>query len=523
MNTKVLLFSDQEISSLLITYAENNNYDIEVNVRTAANGEYLPGVLDFKPFIVIIEAVSPMYQLQNFFIDLREENLVLRFIIFQRRGNEIFFVMSNENSDSSLYFYKDFFTQALSPIYNCRKMRYHDQIWNKFFNLDIRHYERRERLSEILCGISNPEFTDNREVYNLDLRSAGYYLFSYDLMPFEYEDHLLNKDIYYFVGHALDIEFLVELKSFNGGELYHYSPNHVYIFINDFDCKSVASGINKIKLLAERFSRVGKCRTACLYLSSRIEKIEDMRDAYDIYQNIRNYAFFCKEQEYLTENYVLRTKTQVAYGDVNAILSDLRDSILFNHVFDEIKVIIRKLVFDFIKLSYNFSLYFYCCDSIIAVLDEKYGDLAIDYASRLQHNIDFLRYTSIEHEYGSIIGILEELARKKNETNKNTLVFEAFTYIKKHYTEDIKVQDIASHLHVNGNYLSQLFKRITGQSIINYLISYRLERAKQLLMNTNNPIANVALLSGFQNPRHFSKTFSKTIGISPKDYRKSTS
>jgi AraC-like DNA-binding protein len=69
-------------------------------------------------------------------------------------------------------------------------------------------------------------------------------------------------------------------------------------------------------------------------------------------------------------------------------------------------------------------------------------------------------------------------------------------------------------------YLCHLFKAVTGFSIKNYLIQYRISRSKDLLVLTSDDMTMVGSACGFQNVNHFIRTFRRLVGITPYQYRK---
>lgn len=80
--------------------------------------------------------------------------------------------------------------------------------------------------------------------------------------------------------------------------------------------------------------------------------------------------------------------------------------------------------------------------------------------------------------------------------------------------------DIARHVHVHPSYLSAIFRKQTGNSIGNYLITYRLLIAKKLLIHSDKTVESIALDVGFYDLQHFSREFEKHIGVRPTVYRK---
>lgn len=92
---------------------------------------------------------------------------------------------------------------------------------------------------------------------------------------------------------------------------------------------------------------------------------------------------------------------------------------------------------------------------------------------------------------------------------------EIMEYIHKHYFEKINLDDLATKFNFHKNYLNRCVKNETGMSIYKYLLSYRLERAMNLLMYTNMSVKYVAQKTGFENQKSFSVAFKKMYSISP--------
>ncbi len=97
-------------------------------------------------------------------------------------------------------------------------------------------------------------------------------------------------------------------------------------------------------------------------------------------------------------------------------------------------------------------------------------------------------------------------------------IYSVINYIHTHYFEEITLDSLAHDFKVNKYKLSKTFKSVTGFSPIKYLIRCRLENAKQLL-RAEVSIDSVCYETGFNSLSHFSKSFKKQYGISPKSYQ----
>jgi AraC-like DNA-binding protein len=105
--------------------------------------------------------------------------------------------------------------------------------------------------------------------------------------------------------------------------------------------------------------------------------------------------------------------------------------------------------------------------------------------------------------------------------NKNYAVNQIISYLNENYEHKISLEQIAHNMYLSPVYISKIFKEETGESPINYLIKIRLEKAKDILLNTeSDSIKNIANQVGYDDVYHFSKLFKKYYGISPLYYRK---
>jgi two-component system response regulator YesN len=96
-------------------------------------------------------------------------------------------------------------------------------------------------------------------------------------------------------------------------------------------------------------------------------------------------------------------------------------------------------------------------------------------------------------------------------------------YIEKNYANDINLTLLSKQFHINGTYLSEVFKNHVGQTYSDYLINLRINKAKELLLDSGLKIIDVAQLVGFSNSGYFSTVFKKYLGQTPIEYRKENS
>lgn len=108
---------------------------------------------------------------------------------------------------------------------------------------------------------------------------------------------------------------------------------------------------------------------------------------------------------------------------------------------------------------------------------------------------------------------------KKDEAFTNVAFMKLMKYINENYRNEISLTSAAKVLNMNANYVSQLFKKEAGITFVHYITQKRVDDAKDLLVTTQKPLADIALDVGFNDTFYFIKTFKKLVGMTPGQYR----
>ena len=103
---------------------------------------------------------------------------------------------------------------------------------------------------------------------------------------------------------------------------------------------------------------------------------------------------------------------------------------------------------------------------------------------------------------------------------QNSYVAYTLNYIREHFTQKIRQEDIALQLHISVRYLSKIFKNYMGVTLSNYINIYRINRSIELMQNTSLTLTEIALQVGFKDSQHYSKVFMNVINPTPSHYRK---
>jgi len=99
------------------------------------------------------------------------------------------------------------------------------------------------------------------------------------------------------------------------------------------------------------------------------------------------------------------------------------------------------------------------------------------------------------------------------------IIAKAKRFIEEHHTEDLSLGQVAQTVHTSIFYFCKLFKKVTGINFTEYVSRTRAEKAKNLLLNPNLRVSEIAYEVGFQSLTHFNRVFKKIVGESPTEYR----
>jgi two-component system response regulator YesN len=121
----------------------------------------------------------------------------------------------------------------------------------------------------------------------------------------------------------------------------------------------------------------------------------------------------------------------------------------------------------------------------------------------------------IERLYKQAIGDLQEARKKRNKLDMS----EILTYINRHYKETITLESLADYFYISKEHLSRSFKTFSGETVMDYIIRKRMEKAKQLIVEHKLSIKHAAEMTGYMDVAYFYRVFKKHYGFAPGELR----
>ncbi len=141
--------------------------------------------------------------------------------------------------------------------------------------------------------------------------------------------------------------------------------------------------------------------------------------------------------------------------------------------------------------------------------------------------VNALIHAAENMEYDELISELEiiiencggDVITEPAEGSGKKTVKEIAEYIKDHFFEDLSLSSLSEMYHMESTYLSRLYRRETGMTIMNSIASHRIRRAKELMSEKNSSLTDIAFRVGYDDYNYFNRVFRKFEGCSPRDYK----
>jgi AraC-like DNA-binding protein/ligand-binding sensor protein len=151
------------------------------------------------------------------------------------------------------------------------------------------------------------------------------------------------------------------------------------------------------------------------------------------------------------------------------------------------------------------------CD--VARLKEMYFDTKV--LSTTQHD-SVVRLLAI---FAQHLSMISNQIVVQNANSEPPMITKAKEFIQQNQSEDLSLEQVAKAVNTSTFYFCKMFKKATGINFTDYLSRVRIEKAKNLLLNPNLRVSEIAYEVGFQSLTHFNRVFKKIVGQSPSEYR----
>ncbi len=250
-------------------------------------------------------------------------------------------------------------------------------------------------------------------------------------------------------------------------------------------------------------------------VSSVHNGLGEMYQAYDEASALRERHFCMQRKNYFEESH----ESAVSAGDISRFIQLLGTARL-----DDADRFLVNLIQRTKRSEVSAYQFKDAMKQIIEKIKTTYAGVIETEGLHIDSLINVYYYTTIDeyHEaLGRIMAAINQKMDHEYDDYRNRLKIEqALEYINRHYHEDINMAMVSNDVSMNYSVFSLTFKEYTGQNFVNYLKELRLKEAKKLLDETDKKVIEISTLVGYENEKHFMKTFKSIYGVTPSEYRK---
>jgi two-component system response regulator YesN len=163
---------------------------------------------------------------------------------------------------------------------------------------------------------------------------------------------------------------------------------------------------------------------------------------------------------------------------------------------------------------------------LLSILSRSAVEGGVDVDVMLEKNLGYVNKVMHIHNQEDLCAWIStalnefiELVYSSQDAKKVTQITPVINYIDANYDKSITLDEVAKVSHLSASRLAHVFKDQMGITVIDYLTSVRIERAKQLLLATNQSCTEICFQVGYNNQSYFTRTFKTFVGIPPRRFR----
>lgn len=255
-------------------------------------------------------------------------------------------------------------------------------------------------------------------------------------------------------------------------------------------------------------------------LSPCLHSYEELAEAFDKISRLGKMAFFLMSPVVLDEELYCKWKRPYDFRQAQDVLNEWEQA-FFAKEYEKMELILKELLENKVKYSFDETL----CRRVLEELKERllYLNETFDYtmADEIDRTLEMDAYASIEELSGAVRKLSEKFMQEMPAVihKMSRLSLEAIRYIRENYNREIGLRELADSLNVAPAYMSRVFNREVGVRIPAFLTRIRMDKARQLLTDTDLRVSEIARMVGIENIQYFNVLFKKHVNMSPQEYR----
>ncbi|MEQ8154312.1 MAG: response regulator [Clostridiaceae bacterium] len=498
-----LLLVDDEILELetIRDYVDWAALGIKI-AGTSKNGrDALAKADELKPDIIITDIKMPIMDGVEFSKKLREFNSTSK-LIFLTGYDDFSYVKNAFDVEASNYILKPFSMKDLTESINKAKSELEK---DRLASDSIKVFAENKFRSILEGKISDTEdaITSLKKVSEHNFTSCSYILMA------AYSDDKILDDLKHA---ALSIDEYAQVLDYDS--FYIILIN--YELIKDTGIEETASEIQR--MVTDTFTS----HLDILYSESSLQ-LPELKNAYDKLISFKDILFYNEKNSIINISKVVK-KPEI-FIDIPSMEHKITE-VLFSYDQEKVEQVINDF-FSYItenKLPKN--AVFEALFNILLYLWEEFfkfnPDLSAEAPARNVLWNELMECRDIHDAKRLTAEQINNIASHlilKHEDKNQFIIDKIMKFIEKNYSKPITINDVADEVFLSPNYIRNIFKKKTGETFLEYLTTFRMKKAAELLKDKNLKVHEVSNMVGYENVSYFCSIFAKKYLVTPSEYR----
>ncbi|WP_099468952.1 response regulator [Konateibacter massiliensis] len=310
--------------------------------------------------------------------------------------------------------------------------------------------------------------------------------------------------------------YLQHIHCDNLGFLILFMPEQAAISVNDL-CKQVVNSLSShlSTLNIDSFFGISNTHSELTSLNTAFGEAVDALNSREI----------CSSQQYTFYSYVSNEPLSMNWDRYEEFLFRIESGMT-----EQVKLLLDDLFHYFESLRHCTlsDVKYYCfqlADSAKLIMSEYLEQVNTGSVSGSMQNIlnTIFSLEEIKQYYAQFFANITDILKAKSVYASNDVIEKMQIYARRNYYKNLNVEFLSSLFYMSRSYCSHLFKEKTGENFVDFVNQIRIEKAKELLRNTDKKMYQISKSVGYDNVKYFFRIFKKIEGITPEQYRKGES
>lgn len=248
----------------------------------------------------------------------------------------------------------------------------------------------------------------------------------------------------------------------------------------------------------------------------------ELQHSYKLAENQLKYVYLFPEEHIFHHEQL--TEREESVLELPKQFSQQFEKQLKLNQFDALSVTLRELIDEMIQGNYSFARCEQQLNQLVSLFHQYLKNMNLGSKDILTEPLieQFQKIRHIEHFYTWMLQMIEKTYFYINQEANNRLtnvIRDVQLYIKNHIVNDLSLNRVAEMVSLNPSYLSKLFKDDTGINFVDYINTQRIDMAKEMILQTDKTIDEIARDVGFNSSTYFIKKFKEVNGVTPRNFK----